>query len=147
MNPEPNPASAGYVPRLLSAAAFLTRRATDESLTELRLTRERTAILGILSRTQANAAALSAASGLEADCVHDCVLALECCGYASKDQSGTWWITPAGREIQIRADEAERQLMSNGNHDADGLRQELQELIRALTPPPSGPPPAGPHPG
>ena len=147
MNPEPNPASAGYVPRLLSAAAFLTRRATDESLTELRLTRERTAILGVLARTQADAAALSAASGLEADCVHACVLALECCGYASKDQSGTWSITPAGREIQIRADVAETQLMSNGNHDTDGLRQELQELIRALTPPPAGPPPAGPHPG
>lgn len=139
MNPEPNPASAGYVPRLLSAAAFLTRRATDESLTELRLTRERTVILGILARTEAKAAVLSAASGLDGGCVQDCVLALESCGYASEDQSGTWSITPAGREIQIRADEAEAQLMSNGNHDPDRLRQELQELIRALTPPPADP--------
>ena len=134
-------ADPGYVPRLLAAAAFVTRRATDESLIELRLTQERSAILAILSSLCTNEQTLAETSGLEPGCVRDCVQALEGCGYAAAEPRGRWTITAAGAEIRRQAEQAEARLLAGANDD--GLRQELSSLIRALAPRPRG---AGPSP-
>lgn len=136
LSPEQASADAGYVPRLLAAAAFVTQRATDDSLSELRLTHERAAILGLLSSVCADVAALSGASGLEPGCVHDCVVALECCGYAASTPAGVWTITASGARIQAQAEQAEARLLAGANDDA--LRRELSALIRALAPPRTG---------
>ena len=136
LSPDQVPVDAGYVPRLLAAAAFVTQRAAEDSLSELRLTQERTAILGILSSGGDDEAALSAASGLEPGCVHDCVLALECCGYATATPAGVWTITSAGARIRAQAEQAEARLLAGANDDA--LRGELSALIRALAPPRAG---------
>ena len=135
MSPEQT-AGPGYVPRLLAAAAFVTRRATDESLTELRLTQERSAILAILASSCTDEKTLAEASGLAPGCVNDCVQALQCCGYAVPEPDGGWSITAAGAEIHRQADQAEARLLAGA--DDDGLRQELAALIRALTPEPGG---------
>ena len=142
LSSEKAPGDAGYLPRLLSAAAFVTQRATEDSLSELRLTQERTAVLRILASRCADEAALCAASGLDPDCVHDCVLALECCGYAACN-AGMWAITSAGARIQAQAEQAEARLVAGANDDA--LRRELSTLIRALAPPPPRPRDPGPR--
>ncbi|WP_354181700.1 hypothetical protein [Arthrobacter sp. UYP6] len=139
MSPDRN--TAGYVPRLLSAAAFVTNRATETSLAELRLTQERTAVLRLLVESPAGEAMIAEASGLPAGCVRDCVLALQCCGYITSGPDGLWAVTPSGAKIQASADDAEVRLMSRGNDDVGALRQELHALIQALTPPPADPAP------
>lgn len=137
LSPAANP--AGYVPRLLSAAAFVTNRATEESLAELRLTQERSAVLGVLVHSPADQPALAEASGLGEHCVRDCLFSLQCCGYAEITADGRWSVTEAGKEIHAKAAAAEARLLARSNEDVDGLRQELHALIRALTPPASDP--------
>ena len=139
LSPDRN--TAGYVPRLLSAAAFVSNRATETSLAELRLTQERTAVLRLLVESPADETMLAEASGLSVGCIQDCVLVLQCCGYVAAGPDGLWGATPAGAEIQAKADDAEARLMSRGNDDVEGLRQELHALIKALTPPPADPAP------
>lgn len=139
MSSEQTASDPGYVPRLIAAAAFVTNRATDESLSELRLTQERTAVLGLLACAPAGEAALADASGLAPDCIAVCVQALQCCGYAATDSAGIWAITAAGAAIHAQAVQAEARLLAGGNDDR--LRRELSALIRALTPP-GGPDPA-----
>ena len=136
LNTEQAAGDAGYVPRLLAAAAFVTQRAAENSLSDLRLTQERAAILGFLASRCADEAALCAASGLDPDCVRDCVLALEACGYASCTSAGWWAITAAGGRIQAQAEQTEARLIAGANDDA--LRRELSALIRALAPPAPG---------
>lgn len=136
MSPERRSADPGYVPRLLAAAAFVTRRATDESLTELRLTQERSAILGILASVCTDEQTLGETSGLAPGCVRDCVQALESCGYAASEPGGRWTITSAGAKIRMQAEQAEARLLA-GADDGD-LRRELSTLIRALAPRPGG---------
>ncbi|MCC3268709.1 hypothetical protein MUG94_16470 [Arthrobacter gengyunqii] len=125
----------GYVPRLLSAAAFLTNRATEESLVELRLTHERTVILRLLSESSATEDQLCVSSGLASACVRDCVLALQHCGYIASAPGAAWMITPAGATISVTADHTEARLMSLVDNDVESLRRELHALITALTPP------------
>ncbi|WP_104102297.1 hypothetical protein [Arthrobacter sp. 08Y14] len=125
----------GYVPRLLSAAAFLTNRATEESLAELRLTHERTLILRLLAESPATEDQLSVSSGLPAACVRDCLAALQPCGYITSGAGGQWTITASGESISAQATHAETQLMLLADADVEGLRAELHSLIRALTPP------------
>lgn len=137
----PEPDAAGYVPRLLSAAAFITERATEESLTELRLTQERAAVLGLLVLSPSDQYALTEASGLGENCVRDCLSSLQCCGYADAGGDGRWSATEAGREIHAKAAAAEARLLARSSHDVEGLRQELHALIRALRPPASDPAP------
>ncbi len=135
MSPISDPSSPGYVPRLLSAAEFLTNRAAEESLTELRLTHERTVILRLLSDSPATEDQLSESSGLAPDCVRNCVATLQHCGYVVPGPDGEWTITPSGDSIRAQADDAEAKLMFPADTDVDGLRAELHSLIRALTPP------------
>ncbi|MCC9197232.1 hypothetical protein QNO08_16465 [Arthrobacter sp. zg-Y820] len=138
MSPEQISAGAVDFPRLLAAAAFLTNRATEESLAELRLTQERTIILGLLTSSPADAAALATASGLAPGCVDDCVRALECCGYATIGSGGRWTITSTGAAVETQARQAEVRLLAGDNDD--GLRRDLSALIRALTPSPESEP-------
>ncbi|WAP52098.1 hypothetical protein OL239_01890 [Arthrobacter sp. ATA002] len=132
MSPEQEPDSPGYAPRLLAAAAFVTQRATEESLTELRLTQERSTVLGVLASGSADEAALAEMSGLAPGCVHECVQALQCCGYAARGPKGRWAITAAGTRIRGQVEQAEARLLAGATDD--GLRRELSALIRALTP-------------
>lgn len=125
----------GYVPRLLSAAALVTNRATEESLTELRLTHERTLILRLLAGSEATEDQLSADSGLPAACVRDCLAALQHCGYITAGAGGLWTITASGESISAQATRAETQLLLLADTDVDSLRVELHALITALTPP------------
>lgn len=135
MSPATDPSSPGYFPRLLSAAAFLTSRATEESLTELRLTHERSVILRLLADSPATEEQLCAYSGLAPECVHDCVVTLQHCGYVTSGTEGSWTITSSGKDVCAQADDAEAKLMFPAGSDVDGLRAELHSLIRALTPP------------
>lgn len=137
----PEPHTAGYVPRLLSAAAFITERATEESLTELRLTQERAAVLGLLVGSPSDQPALAEASGLGERCVRDCLSSLQRCGYADAGADGRWSVTEAGKEIHATAAAAEARLLTRSSDDVEGLRQELHALIRALKPPASDPAP------
>lgn len=135
----------GYIPRLLAAAAFVTRRATDASLSELRLTQDRVIILSVLARTAANEAAIAAHSGLAPDVVRECLAALECCGYAAATNSGTWSITATGAQIQSQVEDTGDRLLEGADDEA--LRRELSGLIRALRPPNDGAAPQQPVPG
>ena len=136
--PDPTPPASpdpGYVPRLLTAAAFLTRRATDASFAELRLTQERASVLRALGRAPVTAEAAAARTGLPPEHVHDCLRVLLCGGYAeTAGHDGGWTITAAGEQLRAQADDAESRLMAPG-HDAEALRVELLSLITALTPP------------
>lgn len=135
----------GYVPRLLAAAAFVTRRATDESLSELRLTQDRVIVLSILARTgNADEAVIAGHSGLAPDVVRECLTALECCGYAATAGSGTWSITATGAQIQAQVEDTGDRLLEGADDEA--LRRELSGLIRALRPPNDGAAPQQPGP-
>lgn len=136
MNPDFAATDPGHLPRLFAAAAFLTDRATEASLAELRLTQERAAVLELLAAGPAGEAALAEVSGLAPECVHDCLLALQCCGYAVAGPEGQWCITGAGTKIRRQAAEASDRLLAGGNDLA--LRRELSALIRALSPAPGG---------
>jgi len=137
MNAPADRPAPGYVPRLLSAAAFITNRATEESLTELRLTHERTLILRLLTHSETTEDQLSASSGLPAACVRDCLADLQHCGYITSGAGGLWTITASGESISARATRAETQLLLLSDTDVDSLRGDLHSLIRALTPPAS----------
>lgn len=133
----------GYIPRLLAAAAFVTRRATDESLSELRLTQDRVIVLSILARTGAvDEAVIAGYSGLAPEVVRECLAALASCGYAAAAGSGTWSITATGARIQSQVEDTGDRLLEGDDDEA--LRRELSGLIRALRPPNDGAAPQQP---
>lgn len=124
-------AAPGYLPRLLSAAAYVSQAACDRVLERFGLSRSSYGLLEHLAAEPAPAHALAAATGRLLPAVEKHLMEFRSAGYAVPDGSATWAVTDAGARALECAQlaESEADLVAE---DSRELREALRCLIASL---------------
>ncbi|MCQ2000029.1 hypothetical protein [Arthrobacter zhaoxinii] len=126
------PGSApGYLPRLLSAAAYVSLLASDRTLERFGLNRNSFGVLERLASEAATEGVLAEATGQPPAAVQRDLADLRSSGYALPDESGAWSVTDAGRRAIECAHLASAEA-SLDKEDSRELRQALHSLIASL---------------